>query len=626
MQSSRKISSFTVCPREDFLFAGNLRGEVLVVQVDDLVVVGSLQVHVGAIEVVAAHQSLPYVAAMSMDRSVSLIDVSDPLRPTLQERFVFRDIKCWNDEWEVAANHSLSQALTFHPTERRLAVRSGNAGVLELDFSGGSLKPIHCTRLHGDTDLVTLRYVQGGEALLSGAGGDVVLSRNGHELRRWNFGNFNNHWFEPVDGEHYLIACDELFVIRIDLSDVNEPVLGGKLTRDDLEHVTYNRATGRAFAAGFDGDVYEIDPANCSRIGVAWRAPYKLRWIKTLEREPATLLAYCFNGGIYKVNLDSQRIIEVLKHTPHTIWTALREGDRLLLAGEGDVVRPVDLTGVDPRTGAPIFTPGVPIPKGRAASYTKRMAFGARGLVLGQRLGEVWEIRADEQRLVVSLEQEIRDLATVPGQSIAYVCTERGRAIKLDIESGTILGVYESERGEPLWSLAYNQERDLLATAERRGELIVIDCKTMKPVYKGAYQTGRPKRMKWCGDVLLFVQTGRLLRFDLASRTIESYIADCENTIEDFIWDDARQYLVVVGYRTEVVLCDFRTGAKLSVVPDQADFTKGLAWVAPQAFPGAYPLDFVTFGRSGTGHLFRIHNERLLALGPIAANLLGPAS
>ena len=224
------------------------------------------------------------------------------------------------------------------------------------------------------------------------------------------------------------------------------------------------------------------------------------------------------------------------------------------------------------------------------------------------------------------VKQEIRDLAAVQGQPIAYVCTERGQAIRLDTESGKILGVYESERGEPLWSLAYNHARGLLATAERRGELVVLDCATMRPIFKGGFRTGRPKRMKWCDDTLFYVQTGQLRRFDLASRKIEPHVADCENTIEDFIWDEGRQYLVLVGYRTEVVLCDFRTGTKLAVAPDQADFSKGLAWVSPHKIAGGYPLDFVTFGRSGTAHLFRIHNERCLALGPIAVNLLGPES
>lgn len=623
MQSSSKIGAFALSPDETLIYAGNLCGEVLVVSVETMDVVSTLPVHFGAIEVMAAHPALSFAAAMSMDRSVSLIDVSNPHRPLLIERFVFRDIECANDTMPVPPAFSLSQALTFHPTLRRLAVRSGNAGVMELDFSEGAMRLLHCTRFHGDTDLITLRYVLGGDALLSGAGGDVVLSKRGQELHRWDFGNFNLHWFEPVGGECYLIACDELYVIRLDLHDFSSYIPEERLTRDDLEHVTFNRTSNRAFAAGFDGDVYEIDPETCLRKGIAWRAPYKLRWIKTLETQANTLLAYCFNGGIYKVDLARKEIVLSLKRTPNAVWTSVRDDNLLYFAGEGPYVRPVALTGIDPYSRLPTFELGAPIFKGEANSFTKRMVAGAGGLLLGQRLGEVWEVTRERTRMVIDLREEIRDIAVEPDGSVAYACTERGRVVKFDTTDGQILGAYQYEGGEPLWSLAYHPQRRLLATAARRGDLLIIDCASMQPIFAGGHRTARPKRMKWCDDKLFYVQTGVLRCFDLGTQTITDHVADCENTIEDFIWDAACNYLVLVGYRTEVVLCDFKSGRKLCVAPDQSDFSKGLAWVNPSGVARAYPLDFVSFGRTGTAHLFRIHNDRCVALGPIFHNLLG---
>ena len=35
--------------------------------------------------------------------------------------------------------------------------------------------------------------------------------------------------------------------------------------------------------------------------------------------------------------------------------------------------------------------------------------------------------------------------------------------------------------------------------------------------------------------------------------------------------------------------------------------------------PTGYPLDFLTFGRSGTAHLFRIYDEKIHAMGPVPA-------
>lgn len=623
MQTSRKMSSFAVNASEDRIFAGNMGGEVVAIDIDDFTIIDRLQVHSGAIEAVAAHPRLPYFAAMSMDHSVSVLGLVDGSSLELVDRFVFRDIQCENDAVAVPYNYSLSQAITFHPSARRLAVRSGNAGVLELDFSNDRLEVMHCTRFHSDIDLVTLRYVDDDGSLISAAGGHAVMSRDGKELCSWNLGNFNLHWFEPLGDGEYLIACDELYVIRLDIKNRHPPERGLRLTRDDLEHVTYNSASGRAFVSGFDGTVYEIDPKSCDYRRVAWVAPYKMRWIKTLEREPDTLIGHCFNGGLYKVGLAAQHVIAQLKDTPNAIWTCVRDGNSLYFAGEGDTVRPVQLKGADRGTGGPVFEIGAPLPKleTNAATYTKRMAKGVSGLLLAEKNGRILELGDDGPRQIIDVGEELRDLAAAPSSPLAFVCTERGKVLKIDTAKGEIVGAYEGRLREPIWSLALHPQRNLLAFAERRGNLVVVDGNTMRPLYLND-ATARPKRMKWCDDTLIYVQTCVLRKFDLASQAISDYVADCGNTIEDFIWDEARQYLVLVNYRTELVLCDFATGAKLSIVPDQADFSKGLAWVNQPGCAGAYPLDFVTFGRTGTAHLYRIHNERCMALGPVAANLI----
>ncbi|QNQ08505.1 WD40 repeat domain-containing protein [Sphingomonas alpina] len=618
MQSSRKIGSFALAPDEEILIAGTLGGEVLVVHVDDFTVLERQRVHSGAIEAVAAHPTLPYVAAMSMDRSVSVFERQGPsLR--LLDRFIFRDVPCRNDATVVPSAHSLSQALTFHPSEKRLAVRSGNAGVLELDFPDDRLTIRHCTRFHHDLDLVTLRYADADGSLISAAGGHAVLSRDGIELRSWDLGNFNLHWFEPLGDDEYLIACDELYVIRLDIRDRTEPLRGHHLTRDDLEHVTYNSTSQRAFAGGFDGTVYEIDPKTCDYRRIAWLAPYKMRWIKTLERAPDTLIAHCFNGGLYKVDLATQSVIATIKDTPNAVWTCLRDGDTLYFAGEGDTVGRVELGEPDPVTGRITVTPGTPIakPPSNGSTYTKRMAMGVAGLLLAQKNGQLIEMGQDGARQICDVGEEVRDLAAVPGQPVAYVCTERGAVFRVDTASGDIVKAYQNRLREPIWSLAYHPLRDIIAFAERRGDIMLCDG-NLKPLLSFG-PTSRPKRMKWCGDTLIYVDTCELRRFDLLTQNVSDYVDNCGNTIEDFIWDESRRYLALVNYRTELVLCDFATGVKLSVVPDQPDFSKGLVWMTR---PDGYPFDLATFGRSGTGHQFRIHNERCMAMGPIAPALI----
>ena len=623
MRTSRKIGSFALDGPEKYIFTGNMCGEVGVVRMDNFEVLQTVFAHAGAIETIAAHPSLPWVASMAMDRTLCLFERTTPESLTLRDTMLLRDIKCWNDPVPVPANYSLSQALIFHPTQKTLAVRSGDAGVLEFDFSeAGALTQLHCTRFHDDTDLISLRYLEDG-SLLSGSGGGAVLSKGTQKLKEWRFGDFNLHWFEPVGEDEYLIACDELYVICLNVKDRRPPVVGKRLTRDDLEHVTYNPVSGRAFAGGFDATVYEVDPETCNFLRVAWEAPYKMRWMKTVRTDPDTFLALCFNGGLYKVSLERQEIIDSLKETPNAVWTCVRRGNELLFAGEGGMIRPVYLEGVDRLSATPIFRQGEPIHKNNdCGGFTKRMVANDAGLLLAQKQGKLLEATSGGTRQVADFGEHLRDVAAVPGQPFAFLCTESGRMLKVDTSTGEILHCFTMPDGEPAWALAWHPQRNLLACAGRRGVLVIADGDDLSPIWIGAGRTARPKRMKWCDDTLFFNQTGILRKFDLETKRVSHYVDDTENTIEDFIWDDARRYMVIVGYRTEVVLCDFATGEKLHVAPDQWDFSKGLIWVNQPECAEAYPLDFVTFGRTGTAHLFRIYNDRCVAIGPIAESVL----
>ena len=114
---------------------------------------------------------------------------------------------------------------------------------------------------------------------------------------------------------------------------------------------------------------------------MAWEAPYKMSWMKTLRTDPDSFLALCFNGGLYKVSLERQEVVDSLKETPNAVWTCVRKGNELLFAGEGGIIRPVYLEGVDRLSATPIFRQGEPIQKNNdCGGFTKRMVANDAGL------------------------------------------------------------------------------------------------------------------------------------------------------------------------------------------------------------------------------------------------------
>lgn len=618
MLAGRKIDAFALSPCERYLFAGNLSGRFMVIDPDTLEIRHELQATAGAIQTVACHDSLPLVAVLGLDRRVAVVRYdAETGEAALRYDFSVREIDCWNDVEPVPASYSLSQAIAFHPSEPRLAVRTGNNGCLEVELTPEGVSKCHCTRLHRGANIVTFRYTGQGTELLSAAGGELVLSRNGLRLKEWTLGEYNLHWLEPVGDRHYLIASDDLRVIRLNLL-TDEIVYGDRATRDDLEHVTYNPVSGRAFIAGFDRYVYEVDPDSCQPIGTAWRAPFKMRWIKTLRRDPDVLIAQCFNGGLYRVDLTSGAVQRALKQTPPALWSGHVDGAAIELAGDPAAVSRLVRTGTEPDTLRPVFRRELLGTRPDAEAYVKRLWRGRGRRFLGQTDGRVLDATSTPFRVLAELGDAIRDIASDAEENWVFACTEDGRAVKLDARDGKVVAEWRSPSGEPLWSLAFTDAGNRLAVAERRGRLQILDGTDLRELTAWS-TTSRPKRMRWLDGVkLAHVQTKTLNVFDYDHGESRIWVEDCGNTIEDFTWDPGRRYLAVIGYRTEIAVCDFASGRKLSVVPDQVDYTKGVVWVPPaDGEDGHYPYDFMTFGRSGTAHLFRVHNERCVALGPV---------
>ncbi|WAC73509.1 hypothetical protein OU995_01805 [Roseateles sp. SL47] len=623
MLAARNNLSMCLHPDERLLFAGSLSGQILTIDVDDFVIRHRTQAHAGGIHAIACHPTLPFVAAMSTERAFSIWRIND--EDGQLTRVLFQDVRtlpCTNDPEPVPFIQSTSQALAFHPTKRRLLTRTGSGGLLEVEFTDqGDIHIVQSTRVHGREDLVQARYLDDGERILTMANfGDVALSEAGHVLRRWKFGHHNVHWAEHLEGSTYLLASDTRQVIRLDVSAENEPVIGPMITRDDLEHVTLNRRSGRAFLAGFDGDVHEINTRTCASLGVRYKAPFKCRWVKTLERHPDTMILQCRNGGLHKINLASGRRVALIRETPEAIWSAeaLPNGD-IVMAGEARALYRLKIESIDALSRLPKMSVlRTPIAIDGDGHFKRLGVHPASGeIILGRSDGQVWIGEGGQFRPLCNLAMPVRDLCLHPKQPIAFVCTEGGRVFKIDISRGEVVREFESPIGQPIWVIDYNPQADLLAFAEREGSLYMVRGEDFRPVTQ-ILDIRRPKRLKWRdAETLLWSRSVEIYRHDLSTGQTRLFVRETGNSIEDFIWDPERRYLVVMNYNCLLILCDYETGDFIDVTPDRMDYSKGLVWV-PRVSPESYPLDFLSLGRSGVANLFRIHDEKILSLGPAA--------
>ncbi|NEQ64809.1 MAG: hypothetical protein F6K21_04755 [Symploca sp. SIO2D2] len=618
---NRKIKSFVLDSNQEFIFAGNLSGQILSINSNTFSLASQVQAHPGGIIAISAHLTLPYVAVLGMDRSVSIWQVHNGHRLEFVSRLITRDLTPCNDPYEFAPILSVSQALAFHDTERRLLTRSGNAGLLELSFESDELDVVKCVRVHGNYDIVTTRFVNYGDKVLSGSNtGQVALSYHGEVENKWQFGRETIHWFEHLEDDIYLLASDTRCVIRLDISGNHEPVVGPLFTRDDLEHVHYNKISGRAFASSFDRNIYEFDPYTCKPLKVVFSAPFKCRWIKTLEQDPDTMFVQCRNGGLYKVSLNTGQTIGVIKETPPALWTAAQTAhDEIILAGEGNDAIRLKAKGATSYGWTPILKTYVEKIPGKPMAYTKRLVVQeTTGTVLfGRTDGILAWMRNSQTGIVCDLNSPVRDLALSKTYSEVFVATEDGRLRKIHIESGQILVEIRSINNQPIWSLAYNDTRSLIAFAEREGWVTIANADKLTTVLEDR-DARRAKRMKWLdADRLLVVRSDELYRIDLNTGEKTLLVKQLGNTIEDFIWDTEKRYLVLINYQRNIILCDLETGNILNIAPDQMDYSKGMIWLS-DSFDVGYGYDFLTFGRDGRLHLFRIHDEKVLSLGSVS--------
>ncbi len=633
MHYTRKISAFTVDPREAWIYAGTIGGSLLTIPAEDFRVTGEARGHAGGIEAVAVHPTLPYLASLAIDATVCLWDARDPAAPRKIQTIPLRAIR--SEGYEGVNIAPLSCPVAFHPTERRLLTHNSDAAVAEIEFDDTSWKPRWTAGLFLDPDGIAydvdfVRYLEGTDHVFASTFGGhlaVIDPKNpGEPVVRWRYDKRTLHCVTHVGGSEYLLASDTRRVIRFDATGKKEPEVGPPVVRDHLEQIAFNKTSGRVYAASFDRTVVEIDPKTLASKGVVLRTPFKLRWIHSFERDPSTMVVQCRNGALYRANLKEKRCTGVIKETPNALWTGVRTSPKdVVIAGEGNESLHLRVASVDPATQETKFEAtwkAAPVDRG---TYAKRLVRHepTRALVEARIDGRVLVQKDGATRELLRFPSALRDIAVSPEGFDLFAVTEDGRAHRVDLETGKVVATFSTGE-EPLWSLAYNHERRLLAVCERQGSLRVLDADTLEET-AAVGDSWAPKRMKWLdADRLLVGRGAELYQLDVEAGDMRLVVPHVGNTIEDFGWSDDRRFFATCSYGRRVNVYDLASWLKLDSIDFDHDFPKGLVWLDPARAPGAHPYELLVFGRSGVAFAYRVHDERLYKLGPVHSTLSAP--
>ncbi len=623
MQAALKFESMCVDTSETLLFAGTLGGTISVIDIDSLRPISWISAHAGTIIAMNAHPTEPIIATLSMDQTASIWEYDPSGQLSQICSIILRDIQPDNDDdRQVNDFVGNSQPLGLSSTKPWLVTRTGNAGLLELDYGSGSFEIRSCKRMHDLADLIMSVYVpETNQVLSASALGHLTLSDNGELVREWQIGRSSVHWAAPISGSTFLLTSDDRRVVRLDIDGDEPPLFGDVFAGDDVEHLQYNSTTKRAFASSFDRHVYEIDPETCDATRKVFSAPFKTRWLASLERDPETLIVQCRDGSLHKAKLDNPLATKSARATPQAIWTAATSADgELVMAGEGTSLLRLRGTKIDGQSRIPYFAHSKQTLNGSLGGHTKRLVIDGQtgNVVMGRTDGNIVVANRETNVILTNVGSAVRDLTLGPNGS-AYVATESGAVQQIDLASGASETVFESAAGYPVWSLAHRDSTGTLAILERFGSLHLMDT-TTRTHTDAEVDLSRCKRAKWVGDSRVMFSTAQDVKeLDIGTGAVREVGTWAGNTVEDFIWDPQRRWVVAISYLCKLYLFDYDTGRTLAVIRDQIDYSKGLCWLAGAVPDTAYPLDFATFGRSGTVHLYRLHDDNLVALGPALA-------
>jgi WD40 repeat protein len=622
MQAAKKIESLCISRQENMVFTGNLIGQISVLDMNTFAVRNEIFAHSGTINAMASHPTLDYIATLGADLSLALWRYNNEGDLFQLCHISLRGFSPDEEGSSFFDVYSQSQPIAFHQEELKLLTRTGNAGLIELIFtSEGEYEVSYCARIHREFDLITVAYVGNTNLVLTGSGdGEVCLSDRGVIQHRWQINDTSIHWFEPMNESEYLVACDSRVIARIDVKNFDNFVIGEPFSRDDLEHVCYDKKNNFAYTCGFDWNICKIDVQTCNATEVIYHAPFKCRWMFYTEQHQA-LIIQCRNGSAIKFNLNTLQVDAVRKETPDALWTSvINRNKEIFIGGEGNFWRKYTETGFCPFSlKATYHIETRPLPF-KTTTYTKRIDYRGSDdcYLLGQASGELALIREDQFTVLHTFSFPIRDVALDADDDCCYVATEDCCITKINF-NGTIEAQFCTDTQIPIWSLAYHPELQLVVAFERYGNISVLDTEDLSVVKICEGKSGRAKRAKWLDqDHIVFSYGSELHLYTLSSNSTELLLDFVGNTIEDFTWDEGQNYFITICYTKMVTLYDFESLQRLDQIADQMDYSKGISML-PRTNEKIYPLDFITYGRGGVANHYRIHNEHLLSLGPIVS-------
>jgi WD40 repeat protein len=604
---------------EDVVFIGTSTGDVLALDAATLEIRASLRCNQGAVYGIAVNRSGDLVATLGKDKRVALLSWNGIM---LRKVGIFdtRSMRPWNDTDPLEDGDSDSHAIAFHPTVDRFAARASSGGLVEVDFTReGAFTPIHCTRFHGFMDLNSLIYA-GDDVYSGGQHGLVVLSRGTEVLYNWQLDQRAAHWFCFGPGDQLFVSCDSGAIGEINMHRSEWYRRGPVFANDDLECVDYNPVTGMLYACSFDRNLYSVDPATLMVKGVAFQARFKLKYCYALRSAPHEVLLVVRDGSVQRVDAQKGVLIREFRETAFAQWSIVPiEPGRFLVGGESDEVHLMEYRFERDFDGKPHYSVES-YPLHMEPSYSKRLAWHepSRSCLFARADGRIyrWALGSAAAEEILRLDDAVRDLAVEPLNPIAYACTEGGALCKFNLETGTTLRMHQHPYERPIWALAYNALRDVVAIGERGGDIVLLDAQTFSRVATGP-AASRVKRMKWISATQMMMSCSKWVEIvDWEAGEHRVLTDEIANTIEDFVYDPATKYAVIISYTGEIAVLDTEHAKLIAKIPLDIDVAKGIEWAYDPLQRGSKPLDVLVVGRIGRPLVFRVFNDTLYALGP----------
>lgn len=616
----RKAECMAIRAEEDVVFVGTSTGDVLALDVATFEIRAALRCNQGAVYGIAINSSGDLVATLGKDKRVALLSWNGVV---LRKIGVFdtRALRPWNETEALEDVNSDSHAIAFHPTRDRFAAHSSTGALVEVDFTrDGTFTPVHCTAFHGFMDLNSAFYV-GDDVYSGGQRGLVVRSRGTEKIGSWEMDKGAAHWFcFGSRSDCLFVACDSGSVGEINIRRNEQYRRGPAFSRDDLECIDYNPVTGMLYACSFDRNVYSVDPATLVAQGIVFRASFKVKYCYALRSAPHELLLVVRDGSVQRVDAQKGELLHVFRETAFAQWSIVPIGSgRFLVGGESDEVHLLEYQSERDFDAKPFYN-AHPYALHMEPSYSKRLAWHepSRSCLFARTDGRIyrWFLGSGAAEEILRLDDAVRDIAVEPLNPIAYACTESGLLCKFNIETGATMQAHQHPHKRPFWALAYNALRDVIAFGELGGDIVLLDAHTFSRVATGP-AASRVKRMKWISATQMMMSCSKWLEIvDWEAGEHRVFTDEIANTIEDFVYDPATKYAVIISYTGEIGLIDTEHAKLIAKIPLDIDVAKGIEWAYDPVQRESKPLDLLVVGRVGHPLVFRIFNDTLYALGP----------